>query len=569
MRRLSLHLRTLLPLRCLRFHATEESFSLQRPDRCKHPAGVARNSLRRAVLIHTEVILGMTTPSNQVGWAGAYSRGRGNASGSEDPVAVPAEVKKTISVLVVDDEHTLRESCASLLRSEGFQTVDASRGEDAIELLKRRKFDIVLSDMFMPNVGGMKILEFVRKESPNTLVILMTGNPSVESSIEGLRAGAWDYLPKPFSASHLHIVVGRAAHTVMVSRESKESGVDVAGELGQGETRILGISPQIHQVVSLARKVAATDASVFITGESGTGKELIAHFIHENSNRKTRQLVPVNCAAMPEALLESEMFGHVQGAFTGAVREKKGLLEVAHGGTLFLDELTEMPVTIQAKLLRVIQDGVVRRVGSTRTDAVVNVRFIAATNIDPVEAVRSGNLRKDLHYRLRVVPIQIPPLRDRVEDIAMLAEHFLKEFWVMHRGATEAAPSLSDSALDALSSWPWRGNVRELRNVIEHLVVLAGPGEEVGADAVPFIADELEEGGGFGRMSFRDSFRDADYHTARDRVLAEFEKEYLEYVVREAGGNISDAARMAGVDRTTLYRLMEKHGTSKRELLSN
>jgi transcriptional regulator with PAS, ATPase and Fis domain len=269
---------------------------------------------------------------------------------------------------------------------------------------------------------------------------------------------------------------------------------------------------------------------------------------------------------MPESLLESEMFGHVEGAFTGAVREKEGLLEAAHGGTLFLDELTEMPAPTQAKLLRVIQDGVVRRVGSTQTDAVVNVRFIAATNHDPVEAVRAGKLRKDLHYRLRVVPIHIPPLRERVEDIPVLAKHFLTDFWGHHRAGGDPQPSLSDAALQALIRWPWRGNVRELRNVIEHLVVLAEPGEEVPAAEIPFIEDEIEESES--RFSFERAIRGYDYHTARERVLAEFEQGYLEHEVREAGGNISDAARLAGVDRTTLYRLMEKHGTSKRDLIN-
>ncbi|HZD06395.1 MAG TPA: sigma-54 dependent transcriptional regulator, partial [Longimicrobiales bacterium] len=371
----------------------------------------------------------------------------------------------------------------------------------------------------------------------------------------------------PFSASHLQIVIGRAAHTVQVSRESRQDRVDVSQEMGDGgKKRILGVSRELQAVVDLAGRVSLTDASVFITGESGTGKELIAYFIHEHSRRRSRRLVPINCAAIPESLLESEMFGHVEGAFTGAIRDKKGLLEVAHGGTLFLDELTEMPAPTQAKLLRVIQDGVVRRVGSTQTDAVVNVRFIAATNHDPIEAVRAGKLRKDLHYRLRVVPIHIPPLRDRAEDIPVLARHFLAEFWGQHRPPGEPLPTLSERAVQSLVRWPWRGNVRELRNVIEHLVVLAEPGQEIGEHEIPFIEDEIEElGGGF---SFERAIRGSDYHTARERVLAEFEQGYLEHVVREAGGNISDAARIAGVDRTTLYRLMEKHGTSKRDLIN-
>jgi len=487
--------------------------------------------------------------------------------GDPEGAAVPREIRETISVLVVDDEHTLRESCASLLRSEGFQVTVCGRGDEAADLIARKRFDVMLLDLYMSQVSGMKLLELAREEAPTALVILMTGNPSVETSIKGLRAGAWDYLPKPFSASHLQVIIGRAAHTVQVARESREVVDNATSDVGgEGEKKILGASRKLRAVVDLARKVASADASVFITGESGTGKELIAHFIHEHSRRRSRRLVPINCAAIPESLLESEMFGHVEGAFTGAVREKQGLLEVAHGGTLFLDELTEMPTPTQAKLLRVIQDGVVRRVGSTQTDAVVNVRFIAATNNDPVEAVRSGSLRKDLHYRLRVVPIHIPPLRERVEDIPVLAKHVLADFWTQHRPGGEPLPSLSDEALKALVRWPWRGNVRELRNVIEHLVVLAEPGEKITAAAIPFIEDEIEEGSR--RFSFDRTIRGYDYHTARERVLAEFEQGYLEHVVREAGGNISDAARLAGVDRTTLYRLMEKHGTSKRDLIN-
>ena len=484
-----------------------------------------------------------------------------------DGVAVPREVRETISVLVVDDEHTLRESCASLLQGDGFPVKVMGRGDEAARLIRKKPFDIILLDLYMSQMTGMELLAVAREHAPNAIVILMTGNPSVETSIEGLRAGAWDYLTKPFSASHLQIVIGRAAHTVLVARESRQARVDAVEVREHGEkTKILGVSRALMEVVELAQKVATTDASVFITGESGSGKELFAHFIHEHSRRRSREIVPVNCAAIPESLLESEMFGHVEGAFTGAVREKKGLLEVAHGGTLFLDELTEMPTPTQAKLLRVIQDGVIRRVGSTKTDAVVNVRFIAATNSDPSAAVRDGNLRKDLHYRLRVVPLHIPALRDRPEDIPVLAQHFLAEFWERHRESGETLPRLSEEAMRCLADWPWHGNIRELRNVIEHLVVLAVPGEEIGGRDLPFIEDEIDhEGGDF---SFKQAIRGSDYHTARERVLVQFEKEYLEHVVREAGGNISDAARLAGVDRTTLYRLMEKHGTSKRDLIN-
>jgi DNA-binding NtrC family response regulator len=394
----------------------------------------------------------------------------------------------------------------------------------------------------------------------------MTGNPSVESSVTALREGAWDYLPKPFSATHFQILVGRAAHAVIVARESRQitESVPPAGE-AHGP-KLLGDSKAFRHVLEVATKVARTDASVFITGESGTGKEVIAQYIHSHSRRASRELVPVNCAAIPETLLESEMFGHVAGSFTGAVRDKQGLLEVANGGTLFLDELTELPLPTQAKLLRVLQDGVVRRVGSIKTDAVVNVRFIAATNRDPIEAIQEGHLRKDLHYRLRVVPIHIPPLRDRPEDIPLMAMRFLQEFWSIHRDHGSPPPRFSAGAVGALRSAPWPGNVRELRNVVEHLTVLVSPGEEIQAAAIPFIDDQP--------MVTRDQapfygagVMDLDYRTARDKVVGDFETAYLRHVVRQAGGNISDAAKLAGVDRTTLYRLMEKHGTRRDSLI--
>ena len=306
--------------------------------------------------------------------------------------------------------------------------------------------------------------------------------------------------------------------------------------------------------------MAGTDASVLISGESGTGKELIAQFIHSHSRRAGRKLVAVNCAALPEQLLESEMFGHKKGAFTGADRDKAGLLEVANGGTLFLDELTEMSMPLQAKLLRVLQDGVVRRVGSEQQDAVVDVRFISAMNRDPQEAVAQGRLREDLYYRLRVVPIKLPPLRQRPEDISVLASHFLRHFWERHRQPGEPSPSFSEDAHDFLRTRPWRGNVRELQNMIEHTAVVVDPGKALQASDFPVYDDVPDAAGAAGdATTFAGSYMNDAYHVAKDKLVAQFEKEYLARLVSRAGGNMSRAARLAGIDRTTLYRLMEKH----------
>jgi DNA-binding NtrC family response regulator len=468
---------------------------------------------------------------------------------------VPSEFRATLSVLIVDDERTLRETCRTVLAGLGYRTEVCARGEEAVALLRRRAFDVVLTDLYLNDITGLEICRVAQERSPAPTVIVMTGNPSVASNVEVLRAGAWDYLPKPFSATHLEILVGRAAHTIMVAREHEDVVVTPDDE----SDTPLGTSPAFTQCLSLARKVAGTDASVFITGETGSGKEMIAQFIHRRSLRAKRPLVALNCAALPEGLLESEMFGHVRGSFTGAVRDKPGLLETASGGTMFLDELTEMPKPLQAKLLRVIQDGVVRRVGSNANSAVVNVRFIAASNRDADLAVRDGILREDLYYRLRVVPIAIPPLRERPTDIVLLANHFVRKFWRQHRSASGGTPTFTDDTMAALQEHGWPGNVRELQNAIEHTVVLLEPGEPIRARDIPLHGAGRSVPPRIGVREPEDLLADS-YHIARDRVIARFEREYIEALVNAADGNMSKAARIAGVDRTTLYRLMDRHG---------
>ncbi len=487
-------------------------------------------------------------------------------------IELSPEAKLSVRILAIDDERSLRESCKTFLASEGYTVETASRGDEALDLVRRRIYDIVMIDLNMSEVSGMELLQATLNKNPDTIVIIMTGNASVQSSVEALKAGAWDYLPKPFSATHLQVLIGRAAHAVVVARETRELEKQFTSQHGHSEKiSVLGNSPTFRGAIELARKVARTDASVFVTGESGTGKELFAQFIHHNSRRSSRALVAINCAALPETLLESEMFGHRKGAFTGAVRDKPGLLEVANGGTMFLDELAEMSKPIQAKLLRVIQDGVVRRVGSETSDAIVNVRFIAATNRDPEEAMEEGQLREDLYYRLRVVPIRIPALRERQEDIPILSEHFLRHYWARHRGGDEPAPKFSEGAMRALRNNPWKGNVRELQNVIEHAVVLLEPGSAIKPDDIPFIGDAPAFAGGQavnGEYGFSTEFRpDESYHAARERLLAEFELKYLTMLVQRSGGNMSQAARLAGVDRTTLYRIMEKHSLQRETIM--
>ena len=459
--------------------------------------------------------------------------------------------------LIVDDDRTLREGCASVLRAEGINVEVAARGEEAIQMISRSRFDIMLVDVYLEPVSGIDVLKAVMANAPSTLVVLMTGNPSVESSIEAMRIGAWDYLPKPYSGTQLQLLLGRAAHAVNTRRANETpSGSDPLSAGPNGDL-LLGTSTAFKAATELARRAAPTNASVMIVGETGTGKEVVAKYIHQHSRRVRKRLVPINCAAIPEQLLESEMFGHRKGAFTGADREKMGLLELANGGTLFLDELTEMSMALQAKMLRVLQDGIVRRVGSEEEDAVVDVRFVSATNRDPRDAIRNKQLREDLYYRLNVVQVTIPPLRERTEDIPLLANHFLRVFWGRHRSPKETVPTFSQDTLDFLSSRPWRGNVRELQNFVEHVTILSQPGSQIQIHHLPLDQEVDLRASNTGITGLPTS--DA-YHVAKEQVLASFEKSYVTRLVARASGNMSRAARLASVDRTTLYRLLERHG---------
>lgn len=475
-----------------------------------------------------------------------------------DLLALPLEERATLRVLIVEDDRQMREGLLTTVRLEGYNASAVASGGEALKLFAHGAYDIVLADLYMSPVSGIDVLREARRVRRDTIVIILTGNPTITASLSALRAGAWDFLPKPFSATHIQVLLGRAAHAVLQTRAVRALRAEIDRLVVGDELSLIGTSPAILDALRLARKVATTDAPVLLIGESGTGKELFAHFIHQHSRRTRETFVPVNCAALPEPLLESEMFGHTRGAFTGAERDKRGLLETAHHGTMFLDELSEMPIALQAKLLRVLQDGVVRRVGSTQSDTVVDVRFISAMNRDPHAAVLEGKLREDLLYRLRVFPIRIPPLRERGDDIVLLGKHFLANAWIRHRVAGTTMPKLTPRSLQFLRAQPWRGNVRQLRNVIEHVAVLADAGQEIEPEHIPLAQHSAADPADL-KASLSGDVLGEPFRVAKERFISEFERNYLRRLVEKTAGNLSRAARIANIDRTTLYRLIEKH----------
>ena len=444
-------------------------------------------------------------------------------------------------LLIVDDDTAMREMLASLFGKRGYLVEKATSAAEALERAGEQCFDVVLSDIRMPGKTGIEMVCELRERLPETPVVLMTAFGSIDSAVESMRAGAFDYITKPFEPDAVVLTIERALERRALEEENRRlrRALDQTSSFGD----LIGESPAMREIFALIRKVANSSSSVLVTGESGTGKEVVARTIHYSGNRADQPFVPINCTAIPEGLLESELFGHVRGAFTGAHTAKQGLFEKANGGTLFLDEIGDMSLALQGKLLRVLQDREVRAVGGTEVTK-LNVRFIAATNKDPATEMAAGSFREDLYYRLNVIPIYIPPLRERPQDVPPLA----KAFVIKH--SSNSTRRISSSGLQYLSTFPWKGNARELENVIERALALSNVTE---LDPEDLLLDPAARDG-------RETTPAILTHAAaEDRLtLRELDAQYIDEIMRITGGNKGNAAKILGVDRKTLYRRAER-----------
>lgn len=459
---------------------------------------------------------------------------------------------KKPKVLVVDDEQVVREVLARTLERE-YDVETCEAGEQAFESFRRRPPDVVLTDIRMPDVDGMQVLHTVKSESPGTEVILMTAYGSVPQAVQAVKAGAYDYVTKPFEPDKLKITVEKAVELKQLREEAQILKEQVQQKYGFPS--IVGESEPMQRTYELARKAAACDATVLLTGETGTGKELFARAIHHTSERRARRFVAINCAAMPKELIESELFGHVRGAFSGATRDKQGMFTVADGGSLLLDEISQLDPDLQVKINRAIQEKEIRPVGDT-VDIPVDVRIIAATNRDLKAAMEQGQFREDLYYRLNVFPIHLPPLRERVGDIPLLARHFLRLFAGEHAEDYEVEPA----ALQLLMGYSWPGNVRELRNAVERAVVLC-EGRRITASLFPFIEPDMDQ-----RPLEAEAMVALSYREAMDHMMTRCQGQYLAEVLKKCGGDVARAAECAGIKRESFYRLMRKCGLNADEV---
>jgi two-component system response regulator HydG len=446
------------------------------------------------------------------------------------------------SILIVDDESGILDTLRILLRKEGFEVTTAQGGKAGLDQIRSGSHDIVLTDVRMPQVTGLDILQAAKEQDSMTPVILMTAQASLQTAVAAVNAGAFYYIQKPFSNDELLAILRRACEYRQIRVENRQLKQDIRRKDKSTVSRPIGKSRRFTDVLKLAEVVAPTDSTVLIQGESGTGKEVVARYIHNLSARADGPFMSINCGALPENLLESELFGHVKGSFTGAVRDKQGLFAAARGGTFFLDEVGEMPPSLQIKLLRVLQEREVIPVGATETIP-VDVRIVAATNRDLEEEVRRGHFRSDLFYRLNVIAIELPSLRDRRDDLVMLIDHFFGEL----AAEREAAPkALSADALDAVMVYDWPGNVRELQNALEHAVVLSK-------------ATLIEPGALPERITRRRREPLVAERSSPNPSLEVIERAYIMWVLQAEGGNKTRAAEVLGIDPSTLYRKLSRY----------
>jgi two-component system response regulator PilR (NtrC family) len=447
-------------------------------------------------------------------------------------------------ILIVDDEQSMCELLSIMLRKEGYETVTAASGEIALKALQSEIFDLIITDLKMQNIGGLEILRTVKDLSPETIVIVITAYATTETAVEAMKLGAYDYLTKPFKNEEIRLVVQKALEKRILRKENILLKREI--ETRAGFENFIGKCEPMQRVFSLIRQVADTTSTILISGESGTGKELVARAIHFNSSRKQHPFVTVNCGALPETLLESELFGYMKGAFTGAVANKQGLFEAANGGTIFLDEISATTPSLQIKLLRVLQEREIKRLGGT-ADIKVDVRVIAASNKDLQKEVERGSFREDLYYRLNVIPISLPPLRERKEDIPLLVEHFLRK-----KTSGRTARSISPEALTALMGYRWPGNVRELENVIERLSIIA-TGDIIGVEQIPGTISNSAPGWDLMQLDIPESGIDLE------RLIQDAEMTLLRRALQKTNGNKTEAAKLLGLTFRSFRHRLQKY----------
>ncbi len=446
-------------------------------------------------------------------------------------------------ILVVDDDPIIRKSLQEMLRLDEYEVDTASDGGEALKKLEQFSFDVVLTDVKMPSVGGFELLSKVKSSSPDTVVILMTGYGSIDDAVNGIKAGAYEYITKPLNDNEIKLVIDKSLEHLRLRKENES----LKRKLGLrfNLNSLLGSDIKMQKVFSLIETVGGTEATVLIHGQSGTGKTMVARCVHYNSPRRNAPLVEISCGALPENLLESELFGHVKGSFTGAVATKIGKFEAAKGGTVFLDEIDALPLPLQVKLLRVLQDRRFEKVGSNET-ITADVRMIAAANQDLGELIQDGRFRQDLYYRLNVVPVYLPPLHERLGDIPVLAEHFVRTYGERNH---KDVVGMADEALDMMARYNWPGNVRELENAAERAIILA-KGRYITAKDLPEV---LQDNKGIERD-------DCAKVGPLKEELDTAEKAILDRALKQNEWNRHKTAAMLGINRTTLYHKMKKYG---------